>query len=158
MRFASNAEAIESLREITGARIIIAKGEKEGILDKIKGWVKEKWTGFKDIDISSSAISMARYNKRKRILEVKWRSDNSVYQYKNVSFKTFEEFVEAPSKGKFINKSIKKKHSYDRIASTTNRRMRIASKLSRANFIGRALAKRSMAESYQKSDPTSCEL
>jgi len=149
LRFASKAEAIEALRELTGARIIIAIGKKKSILDRIKGWVKEKWTGFRevDLDVLSSAISMVRYNKKGKVLEITFKK-RGTYQYSGVPERLVEQFLSARSKGKFFNRKIKDRYTYKRTASQ-NRRMKIASQLSRANFVGRMLAKQGMLEKYE---------
>lgn len=158
LRFSSNAEAIESLENITGARIIIADSKK-GILDKIKGWLKEKWSGFREIDMVdlSSAISMARYNKKGKILEIKFKRDGKTYQYRGVPERVMEQFLSANSKGKFFNKKIRDKFTYKRVASKSDRRVRIASRLSRSTFVGRMLAKQGMLEKYQRTNSTSHE-
>jgi len=149
LRFASEDEAIEALRELTDARIIIAQGDQKGVMDRIKGWLKEKWTGFREVDLEglSSAISMVRYNKKNKVLEIRFKQ-RGTYQYSGVPERTIEQFLSAKSKGKFFNKRIRNKYTYKRTASQ-NRRMRIAGQLSRSNYVGRMLAKQGMCKQYE---------
>ena len=149
LRFASAQEAIEALQELVDARVIIADDDdKKGVFDRIKDWVKEKWTGFREVNLDdlSSAISMIRYNKKKKVLEVKFKA-RGTYQYSGVPERTIEQLLSSRSKGKFFNKRIRDRYTYKRVASQRN--MRIASKLSRSAFVGRMLAKRGMQERYE---------
>jgi hypothetical protein len=95
-------------------RIFIAKGD---FLNRIKDWMKEKWTGFRtvEVDKESSAIDYIKYNKRNKILEIKYKQ-RGTYQYAPVPEKVVEKMLEARSKGKFLNKFIKNKFRYRKVA------------------------------------------
>ena len=95
-------------------RIFIAKGD---FLNRIKDWMKEKWTGFRtvEVDKESSAIDYIKYNKRKKILEIKYKQ-RGTYQYAPIPEQVVEKMIESRSKGRFLNKSIKNKYKYRKIA------------------------------------------
>jgi hypothetical protein len=95
-------------------RIFIAKGN---FLNRIKDWMSEKWTGFRtvELDKESSAIDYVKYNKRNKILEIKYR-ERGTYQYAPVPEKVVEKMLESRSKGKFLNKFIKNKFRYRKVA------------------------------------------
>ena len=101
------------LDDCKGYRLYIAKG----LFERAKDWIKEKWTGFKEFDLEkeSKAIEYIKYNKSKKILEIKYK-ERGTYQYAPVPEKVIEKMIEAPSKGKFLNKSIKRKYKYRKIA------------------------------------------
>ena len=110
---------------------------KKGMFEKAKDWLNEKFTGFKkfDLDGDSSAISYIRYNKKKKILEVKFM-ERGKYQYMGVPESDFLDMMKAPSKGAYLNKKIKNRYNFKRLSN-----IRIAKKLSQSTFIGRILAK-----------------
>jgi len=137
--FNNTDHALRTLSLLTGANIRIAK---DSLFERAKNWLKEKFTGFKkfDLDKESSAISYVRYNKKKKVLEVKFK-ERGVYQYLGVPEKDFLTMMDSSSKGKFLNKKIKNRYKFKKIASKKNRRVRIAKKLSRSVFIGRLLVK-----------------
>jgi len=137
--FKSEDHAIRTLSLLTGSNIRIAK---PGLFERAKGWLKEKFTGFKkfDLDTESDAISYIQYNKKKKILEVKFK-ERGLYQYHRVPETIFLDMMKAPSKGSYLNKKIKDYYRYKKIASREVRRVRIAKKLSRSVFIGRLLIK-----------------
>jgi len=139
LTFQSEEQALRTLSLLTGTNIRIAKG---GLFDRAKSWLKEKFTGFKQFDLSkeSEAISFIRYNKNKKILEVKFKNRGK-YQYVGVPEADFLDMMESPSKGAYLNKEIKKHYKFKKVASKQNRRVRIAKKLSRSVFIGRLLVK-----------------
>lgn len=110
---------------------------------------KGDWTGFRSMNVDdlSSAISVIRYNKKGKVLEIKFK-ERGTYQYSGVPEKLVADFLEAKSKGKFLNKRIKDRFNYKRVASQ-NRKIKIASQLSRSNFVGRMLAKQGMLKTYE---------
>jgi len=107
---------------------------------------EEKFTGFKkfDLDGDSSAISYVRYNKKKKILEVKFK-ERGKYQYVGVPEYDFLDMMKAPSKGAYLNKKIKNRYKYKKV----DNKIRIAKKLSQSTFIGRILAKENYIPSNQ---------
>jgi hypothetical protein len=56
--------------------------------------------------VSSSAISELRYDADTQALEVQY-SHGGVYQYQGVPQDVFDQLMNAPSKGVFVNKQIK---------------------------------------------------
>jgi len=56
--------------------------------------------------LSSSAIRSAGHDPEKQILEIEMTSGN-VYRYAGVDENTFQDFLAAPSAGKFYNQQIK---------------------------------------------------
>jgi len=147
--FKSEEHAILTLSLLTGCRVRIAK---KGMFDRAKDWLKEKFTGFKkfDLDEDSSAISYVRYNKKKKILEIKFK-ERGKYQYIGVLESDFLDMMKSPSKGAYLNKKIKKKYKYKRLAN----KIRIAKKLSQSTFIGRILAKENYILSNKDEQPLS---
>ena len=105
---------------------------------------KGNWSGFRSLNVDdmSSAISVIRYNQKGKILEIVFKN-RGTYQYSAVPVNIIKQLIDARSKGKFFNKKIKDRYNYKRVASQ-NRRIKIASQLSRSNFIGRILAKQMM--------------
>jgi len=95
-------------------KIIIAQG---GILQRVKDWIKEKWTGFKEFEIGndSRTIDSIRYNKRKRLLEIRFHK-RGIFQYANVPEEIVQKLLEAPSKGRYFNRYIRPKYRYKRVA------------------------------------------
>lgn len=64
--------------------------------------------------IDSSAVIEAGYNPEREILEIKYANQN-IYQYVGLSFSTYEDFMKSDSKGHFMMKSIKPKHTCVRV-------------------------------------------
>jgi len=64
--------------------------------------------------VSSSNIVSVGYDPASEILEVEFQS-GAVYQYYNVNQSTFDEFMRAPSKGKFLAYQIKNVFPYSRV-------------------------------------------
>lgn len=64
--------------------------------------------------IDSSVVIEAGYNPEKEILEIKYANQN-IYQYVGLSFSTYEDFMKSDSKGQFMMKSIKPKHTCVRV-------------------------------------------
>lgn len=56
--------------------------------------------------LDSSNIDAIRYAKKEKVLQVKFLS-GTVYEYKDVPQEKFEEFLAAPSAGKYLNFWIK---------------------------------------------------
>jgi hypothetical protein len=64
--------------------------------------------------VSSSNIVSIGYDEQNEILEVEFK-DGSVYQYYNVNKNIYDQFMEAPSKGKFLAYQIKNIFPYSRV-------------------------------------------
>lgn len=67
----------------------------------------------RDMVASSNIISVG-YDEPSQTLEVEF-ANGSVYQYYNVGSVLHEEFMMAPSKGKFLNVYIRNAYPYSRI-------------------------------------------
>jgi hypothetical protein len=64
--------------------------------------------------VSSSNIVAVGYDPASETLEVEFQN-GSVYQYYNVGQSTYDEFMAAPSKGKFLAYQIKNCFPYSRV-------------------------------------------
>ena len=64
--------------------------------------------------VSSSNIVSVGYDAASETLEIEFQS-GSVYQYYNIGQSTFDEFMAAPSKGKFFAYQIKNAFPYSRV-------------------------------------------
>jgi KTSC domain len=65
--------------------------------------------------VSSSMIASIGYLARSRMLEIEFVS-GSIYRYLDVGQETYDDFLEAPSKGTFFNAHIKDEYSFVRVA------------------------------------------
>ena len=59
--------------------------------------------------LDSSSLRSAGYDPAAHVLEVEFRN-GGVYQYLEVPDEEFEEFITAPSKGRYLNTEIKPRH------------------------------------------------
>jgi len=64
--------------------------------------------------IASSNIASVGYDEPSETLEVEF-ANGSVYQYYNVGAAVFESFMQAPSKGVFLNTYIKNSYPFSRV-------------------------------------------
>lgn len=64
--------------------------------------------------VSSSNVASIGYDENTKTLEVEFLS-GAVYHYYGVNLSVYEMFMNAPSKGRFLNASIKNIYSYSRI-------------------------------------------
>lgn len=64
--------------------------------------------------VASSNISEIGYDPMSETLEVMF-TNGSVYQYYNVSQNLFDQIMQAPSKGQFLNTYIKNAYPYSRV-------------------------------------------
>lgn len=65
--------------------------------------------------VASSNIISVGYDEPSETLEIEF-SNNTIYQYFNVSAEMFEQFKHAPSKGQFLNAYIKNAHPFSRVS------------------------------------------
>ena len=63
-------------------------------------------------DFESSLIESMTYNATTEILTIAFRTNGSVYMYKDVPKSVVEEFLSAESKGRYFNKNIKGNYDY----------------------------------------------
>lgn len=64
--------------------------------------------------VSSSSIVSVGYDAASETLEIEFQN-GSTYQYYNIGQSTFEEFMTAPSKGKFFAYQIRNAFPYSRV-------------------------------------------
>jgi len=69
---------------------------------------------MKRIYVRSSSISHVGYDRQTRTLEVEFRNGHA-YRYLDVPPQIYHEFMQADSKGRFINFIIKKNYPYLRV-------------------------------------------
>lgn len=69
---------------------------------------------FDYVSVNSSNIYNVGYDKKEKTLEVEFKS-GSVYQYKGVSKKVFEELVHALSVGRYFHQYIRDSYEYTRV-------------------------------------------
>jgi hypothetical protein len=96
------------------------------------------------IDVDSSTIKQISYDKKNKVLKVKFPNDK-VYQYEGIGPKLVADFKKSKSKGRFFHQRIRKKkekYTFKRVASV----------LSRCNFIGRILTKNTLSEKWEDQD------
>jgi KTSC domain len=72
---------------------------------------------IKRIPVDSTSIASIGYAPEQRILDIEFRESHEVYRYYEVSADEYEEFLQAPSKGTYLNRVFKPAgHLYQRIA------------------------------------------
>lgn len=64
--------------------------------------------------VSSSNVASVGYDVATQTLEVEF-VNGSVYQYYNVGIALFDQFMQAPSKGQFLNTYIRTSYPYSRV-------------------------------------------
>ena len=65
--------------------------------------------------IASTNIASCGYDEASQTLEVEF-TNGTVYQYYNVGPECYQQFIQSPSKGQFLNSQIKNAYPYSRIA------------------------------------------
>lgn len=64
--------------------------------------------------VQSSNVNSIGYDEESKTLEVEFHG-GGVYQYSDVPKEVYEDFMNAPSHGKFLHKVIKSRFSYIRV-------------------------------------------
>jgi KTSC domain len=64
--------------------------------------------------VSSSNVVSVGYDEATQTLEIEFKG-GSVYQYYNVSSSVFEQFMQAPSKGQYVNAYLRNAFPYSRV-------------------------------------------
>ncbi|SFU70091.1 KTSC domain-containing protein [Polaromonas sp. YR568] len=64
--------------------------------------------------VASSNLISVGYDDQAQTLEIEF-SNGTVYQYYNVSQALFDQFMEAPSKGQFLNIYLKNSYPFSRV-------------------------------------------
>jgi hypothetical protein len=65
--------------------------------------------------VESSTFSAVGYNAEMQVLEVQFKNGR-IYQYVKVAYETYMDFMNSPSKGKFLHSSILGVYPHIRIA------------------------------------------
>ncbi len=65
------------------------------------------YENMKEQSVSSSAVDKVSYNPKTNDLTIKFRNNNKNYVYPDVPQEVFTEFMDAPSKGRYVNQVIK---------------------------------------------------
>jgi hypothetical protein len=65
--------------------------------------------------VSSSSVSMIGYDADTQALEVQY-NNGGVYQYQGVPQDVFDQLMNAPSKGTFVNQQIKNSYVFVRVS------------------------------------------
>ena len=68
------------------------------------------------VAVQSSSLSKLAYDSQHGILQVEFR-DGTVYQYSGVPLQTFQELLQADSKGAFFNHHIRSRFPHNRAAA-----------------------------------------
>jgi hypothetical protein len=66
------------------------------------------------LPVSSTDVASIGYDPDSQTLEVEFLS-GGIYQYFQVPQSTYEEFINAPSKGKYLHQNIKNRYPYSRV-------------------------------------------
>jgi hypothetical protein len=66
------------------------------------------------VSMSSSNVRGARYDADEQILEIKFRN-GTVYWYYGVGEEVWDDFLNAPSKGRFVWEYLRDNYDYERI-------------------------------------------
>lgn len=66
--------------------------------------------------VDSSVISSFKYHPESQILEIEFRASGEMYRYFEVPPSVHQEFLNAPSKGKYFNSEIKDKYRFQKIS------------------------------------------
>ncbi len=64
--------------------------------------------------VHSSSIAAAGYDPKRRILRIRFIGGDA-YDYLRVPMAVFRELLDAPSKGRFVNRQIKPHYAYRRL-------------------------------------------
>ena len=83
--------------------------DSEGIADLRTG--KKDADDFKETAVSSTAVRSIDYNPRNGNLDIQYTSGSKKYRYPNVPPEVVTEFLDSPSKGKYLYYEIAPKYS-----------------------------------------------
>ena len=89
--------------------------DSEGVFDS-KGVAdldsrKKDADDFKEISVDSTAVETIGYNPKNGNLDIQYTSGNTKYRYPNVPPEVVTEFLDSPSKGKYLYYVIRPKYS-----------------------------------------------
>lgn len=83
--------------------------DSEGVADLVSG--KKDADDFKEISVDSTAVETIGYNPKNGNLDIQYTSGNTKYRYPNVPPEVVTEFLDSPSKGKYLYYVIRPKYS-----------------------------------------------
>ena len=86
--------------------------DSKGIADLRTG--KKDADDFKETAVSSTAVRSIDYNPKNGNLDIQYTSGNKKYRYPNVPPEVVTEFLDSPSKGKYLYYEIAPKYSINR--------------------------------------------
>jgi hypothetical protein len=66
---------------------------------------------FNPIVVESSSLARLDYDDRQRVLQAEFR-DGSIYQYPGVPLETYQELLQAESKGAYFNRRVRRLFPY----------------------------------------------
>jgi hypothetical protein len=68
------------------------------------------------VSVASTSIAWIGYEVENRVLEIEFRESGEVYRYFDVPPSDYEAFLQAPSKGSYLNQTLKTNgYSYERV-------------------------------------------
>lgn len=94
---------------LDGIRMLAAMAKGLGVLAR-----SSNESQISMIEVDSSNIQAIGYSFQERVLQVDFLS-GSRYRYLKVDPDVFERFINAPSKGRFLNREIKKVYEYRQV-------------------------------------------
>lgn len=68
----------------------------------------------KEVPVASTAVKKVKYNPKTEELKIKYTSGNKEYSFPKVPKEVIEEFLDSPSKGKYLAHIIRPKYSSNR--------------------------------------------
>ena len=83
--------------------------DSEGIADLASG--KKTANDYKETSVDSTAVETIGYNPKNGNLDIQYTSGNKKYRYPNVPPEVVTEFLDSPSKGKYLYYVIRPKYS-----------------------------------------------
>lgn len=83
--------------------------DSEGIADLASG--KKTADDYKETSVDSTAVETIGYNPKNGNLDIQYTSGNKKYRYPNVPPEVVTEFLDSPSKGKYLYYVIRPKYS-----------------------------------------------
>ena len=83
--------------------------DSKGVADLVSG--KKDADDFKETSVDSTAVETIGYNPKNGNLDIQYTSGNKKYRYPNVPPEVVTEFLDSPSKGKYLYYVIRPKYS-----------------------------------------------
>ena len=83
--------------------------DSKGVADLVSG--KKDADDFKETSVDSTAVESIGYNPKNGNLDIQYTSGNKKYRYPNVPPEVVTEFLDSPSKGKYLYYVIRPKYS-----------------------------------------------